>query len=77
MSGGHEHLIKVIIIYHECEGGIEKAVPRITGWHHETCRVMTNSDREGRIFYPILTKMRDSFSCSSLNTLFYIGPPPH
>ena len=34
--------------------GIEKSVPRITDWHHEACRVMTNRDREGRIFlsYP-------------------------
>ena len=23
-------------IYHECEGEIEKYVPRITVWHHET-----------------------------------------
>ena len=29
---------------------IEKSVPRITVWHHEACRVMTNGDREGRIF---------------------------
>ena len=26
------------IINHECEGGIEKSVPRITDWHHEACR---------------------------------------
>ena len=43
-----------IRIYHECEGGIEKSVPRITVWHYEACRVLTNGDREGRIFlsYP-------------------------
>ena len=43
-----------IIIYHECEGRIEKSVPRIAVWHHEACRVMTNGDPEGRIFlsYP-------------------------
>ena len=35
MSGG-----KVIValdpirIYHECEGSIEKSVPKITIWHH-------------------------------------------
>ena len=40
----------IIRIYHECEGGIEKSVPRITNWHHEACRVMTNGDREGLIF---------------------------
>ena len=39
-------------IYHECEGGIEKSVPRITDWHHEACRVMTNGNPEGRIFLP-------------------------
>ena len=43
-----------IRIYTECEGRIEKSVPRITVWHHEACRVMTNGDPEGRIFlsYP-------------------------
>ena len=43
--------VKHIRIYYECEGGIEKSVPRITDWHHEACRVMTLiGDREGRIF---------------------------
>ena len=40
----------IIRIYHECEGGIEKSVPRITDWHHEVCRMMTNGDSEGWIF---------------------------
>ena len=39
-----------IRIHHECEGGIGKSVPRITDWQYEACRVMTNSDPEGRIF---------------------------
>ena len=39
-----------ISIHHECEGGIEKSVPRITDWYHEACRVMTNGDDEGRSF---------------------------
>ena len=39
-----------IRIYHECEGRIEKSVPRIAIWHHVACRVMTNDDPEGRIF---------------------------
>ena len=39
-----------IRICHKCEGRIEKSVPRITVWHHEACRVMTNGDPEGRIF---------------------------
>ena len=36
------------------EGRIEKFVPRIAFWHHEACRVMTNSDPEVQIFlsYP-------------------------
>ena len=43
-----------IRIYHECEGRIEKSVPRITVWHHEACGVMTNGDSEGRIFLSYL-----------------------
>ena len=27
-----------IRIHNECEGRIEKSVPRIAGWHHEACR---------------------------------------
>ena len=37
-----------ISIHHECEGGIEKAILRITDWHHEACRVMTFNDHEGQ-----------------------------
>ena len=42
------------MVYHECEGRIEKSVQRIAVWHHEACRVMTNGDPEGWIFlsYP-------------------------
>ena len=40
---------RIIRIYHECEGRIEKSVPRIAVWHRETCRVMTNGDTEGRV----------------------------
>ena len=50
-----------IRIYHECEGRIEKFVPRIIVWHYEAFGVMTNSDPEGRIFYPTLTRIMDSF----------------
>ena len=39
-----------IRIYHECEGRIEKSIPRIDVWHPEACRVMTNGDPEGHIF---------------------------
>ena len=44
----------IIRIHHKCEGRIEKSVTRFAVWHHEACRVMTNSDHEGRIFlsYP-------------------------
>ena len=41
---------EIIRIYHECEGEIEKSVPRITAWHHKPCRVMTKGDRVGLIF---------------------------
>ena len=44
------HGWKFIRILHKCEVGIEKSVPRITDWHHEACRVMTNGDRERQIF---------------------------
>ena len=30
-------IVCYIGIYHECEGGIEKSVPRIAVWHHEAC----------------------------------------
>ena len=43
-------LAAIISIHYECEGGIEKSVPRITDWHHEACRVMTIGDCEGWIF---------------------------
>ena len=41
--------IFIIRLNYECQGRIEKSVPRITVWHHEACRVMTNGDPEGRI----------------------------
>ena len=37
-------------IHHECDGGIEKTVPRNTDCHQEACPVMTNGDHGGRIF---------------------------
>ena len=42
--------LSIMRIYLECEGRIEKSVPRIAVWHHEACRVMTNGDPQGRIF---------------------------
>ena len=41
---------KNIRIYPECEGWIEKSVPRITVWHHEACRVMTKQWSRGMDF---------------------------
>ena len=61
---------EIIRILHGCKGGIEKSVLRITDWHHEACEVMKNGDPQGDIFYPILTQIMDSFSCSPLNTSF-------
>ena len=39
-----------IRIHYESEGGIEKYVSRITDWHHEASRMMTNADCERWIF---------------------------
>ena len=50
---------KSIRICHECE--IEKSVPRITDWHHEACRVMTNGDPEGQIFLTHWIRISDIF----------------
>ena len=61
-----------IRIYHECEGRIEKSVLRIAVWHHETCRVMTNGDPEGRIFLSYPQTNNGFFTCSLLNTAFYV-----
>ena len=36
--------LDIIRIYHECEGGIEESVSRITDWHHD-CRVMLSYDK--------------------------------
>ena len=33
----HECSCRIIRIYDECEGGLEKSVPRITIWHHKAC----------------------------------------
>ena len=57
-------------IYEECEGKIEKSVPRITVWHQEASQVMTNSDPEGGIFYPNLIRIMDYFFL--LTTVLYL-----
>ena len=66
-------LIANIRIHHECEGGIEKFVLRITDGQHEACRMMTKGDCEGRIFRSHPHTNNGYFSCSPLNTHFYIG----
>ena len=58
---------KIIRIYQECEGRIEKSVSRIAVWHHEACQVMRNGDVPRDIFFLSYPK---SFQ-KSLNTLRY------
>ena len=64
-------------IYHDhigCENGIEKICLGIPTWYHEACRVMTNSDPMGQIFFCFFLshphKKIKSFSCSSLKIAF-------
>ena len=58
--------------HHECEGGIQKSVLRITDWHHEACWVVSNGDREGQIFLSNPhTNYGYLFLHTPLNTLFY------
>ena len=66
----YSHYVVFIRIYHECEGMIEKYVQRITVWHHEACRVLTNGDPEGQVFfYTTLTQIMDFFFL--LTTVFF------
>ena len=46
---------QTIRICHGCGSRIEKSVQSTTDWHHEACRVMTNVDPEGRIFFILLS----------------------
>ena len=64
--------LRNIRIYHECEGRIEKSVPRIAVWHHEACRVMTNGDSKGRNFPSYPHTNNHSFSCSPLLLFIYL-----
>ena len=68
-------LNKIIRIYHECEGRIEKSALRIADWHHEACRVMTNGDHEGWIFlsYP---HTHDRFFFLLTTVMFISSPEP-
>ena len=47
----------IIRILHVCQVWIDKCVPRVTFWHHETRRVMQNCDPRDRFVYPYLTLM--------------------
>ena len=53
---------RIIRIDHECEGCIEKSVPRIVVWHHGL----------PRFFYPTLTRKMVSFSYSPLFLFIYL-----
>ena len=44
------HFWQFIRLYHKCEGGKEKSVPRITDQLHKACLVLTKGNREGKIF---------------------------
>ena len=63
----------IIRTHYECEDGIEKSIWRITDSHRGACRVMANGEYKRPIFYPILTRIIDSFSCTRQNTLYCIG----
>ena len=62
-----------IKIYYECEGGNEKSILRITHWHYEACRVMTNDNREGQIFLSNPHKNNGLFFLLTIKYSFYIG----
>ena len=66
-----ERLGKIIRIHNECEGEIEKSILMITISHHFTRLAewwQTVIPRDG-FFYPTLTQIMDSFSCSPLTLL--------
>ena len=54
---------KIIRIYHECKGGIEKYVLRITFWHHEAWRVL-KTDPKGQVFLSHTHKNKGFFFLS-------------
>ena len=57
--------------HHECNGMIDEAVPRITIWNHEACRVMTHGDPDGRIFLSYAHTNNGFFVL--LTTVFFIS----
>ena len=67
-------MTETVRIHHECEGWIENPSGRITVWHQEACRVMSNGDfPRDRFFYLTFTRIMDSFSCSLLFSCFKIS----
>ena len=63
-------LLYIIRIYHECEGRIEKFVPRIAVWRHKACRVMTNG--EPRQIIPSYPHMNNGFFFLLSTVLIYL-----
>ena len=57
-------------LYHECEGRIEKSVPRIAVLHCEACHVMTKGDLEGGFFLSFPHTNNGFFFL--LTTVFYL-----
>ena len=60
-------------IHHECEGLLEKSVPRVTDRHKEAGQAWQTLNAWDGFLYPILTGIMDSFSCLPLNISFYIA----
>ena len=63
--------IGTIRIHHECKGGIEKSVPRITNWHNKACRVMQMVITGDGFFYPTLTQIMDFFLLTTKYHILY------
>ena len=66
----------IIRIYQECDGGIERSMPRITVWHHEACQVVIIGYPSGRFFflsYPHTNNALSSCSPSNFALLFHKG----
>ena len=60
-----------------CEGGIERYVSMINVRHRvEACQAITIGDPEGCIFYLILLRIMDPFSCSPVNAAFFKKKAP-
>ena len=62
---------ELIRIYHECEDGIKKSVPRITVWFNDACQVMTNGVLE-RLIFLSHTHTNNGFFLFTIDCLFKI-----